>query len=144
MDASEPKSYGEASTCVNSATWHLAMESEINCISHNKSWDLVELLIIRCALLCKSVHGLKETSHSTTPKYKAKLVMKGFHHQYGINFDEIFSPTVKMATLRFLLNVVAVENLELIQLDVKTAFLYGDLAEEIYMDQLKGFVAACQ
>ena len=54
------------------------------------------------------------------------------------------SPVVKMITLHFMLDVVAADNLELIQLDVKTGFLYGDLQEEIYMEQLKGFVASGQ
>ena len=61
-----------------------------------------------------------------------------------VDFDEIFSPVVKMTTLRFMLDVMAVENLELIQLDVKTTFLHGDLKEEIYMEQPKGFVASDQ
>ena len=69
---------------------------------------------------------------------------KGFRQEYGVDFDEIFSPVVKMTTLRFKLSVVAAENLELIQLDVKTTFLYGDLKEEIYMEQAKVFVASGQ
>ena len=69
---------------------------------------------------------------------------KGFRQEYGVDFDEIFSPVVKMTTLRFMLGVVAADNLELIQLDVKTTFLHGDLKEEIYMEQPKGFVATGQ
>ena len=107
--------------------------------------DLVELPKNRRALSpCKWVYRLKETSESTNPKYKARLVAKGFRQEYGVDFDEIFSPVVKMTTLRFLLGVVAADNLELIQLDVKTTFLHGDLQEEIYMEQPKGFVASCQ
>ena len=62
--------------------------------------------------------------------------MKGFQQDYEVDFDEVFSPVVKMTTLRFLLGVAATENLEL---DVKTAFLHGDLDEEIYMEQPQGF-----
>ena len=80
-------------------------------------------------------------SNSTTPKYKARLVAKGFRQEYGIDFDAVFSQVVKMTTLRFMLGVVAADNLELIQLDAKTTFLHGDLQEEIYMEQPKGFVA---
>ena len=99
----------------------------------NKTWDLVELPNSRCALPCKWVYRLKETSDSTNPKYKARLVAKGFRQEYGVDFDEIFLPVVKMTTLRFMLGVVVADNLELIQLDVKMAFLHGDLREEIYM-----------
>ena len=60
------------------------------------------------------------------------------------DFDKSFSPVVKMTTLRFMLGVVATENVELIQLDVKTTFFHGDLKEEIYMEQPKGFVASGQ
>ena len=60
--------------------------------------------------------------------------MKGFRQQYGVDFDEIFSLVVKMTILRFMLGVVAAENFELIQLDIKTVFLHIDLKEEIYME----------
>ena len=78
------------------------------------------------------------------PKYKARLVAKGFRQEYGIDFDEFFSPVVKMTTLRFMLGVVATENLELIQLDVKTTFLHDNPTQEIYTEQLKGFLASGQ
>ena len=112
-------------------------------IRANKTWDLVDEPKNRRALPYKWVYRLKETSDSTTPKYKPRLVAKGFREEYGVDFDEIFSPVVKI-TLRFMLGVVAADNLELIQLDVKTAFLHGDLKEEIYMEQPKGFVATGQ
>ena len=72
-------------------------------------------------------------SPSTMPKYKARLVAKGFKQECGIDFNEIFSPLFKMMTLRVMLALVATENLELAQMDVKTTFLHGDLDEEIYM-----------
>ena len=111
-------------------------------IRANKTWDLVKLPKNRRALPCKWVYQLKETSDSTNPKYKATLVAKGFRQDYGVDFDEIFSPVVKMKTLRFMLGVVAADNLELIQLDVKTAFLHGDLKDEIYTEQPEGFMAS--
>jgi ATP-binding cassette subfamily B (MDR/TAP) protein 1 len=80
-------------------------------------------------------------SDSSGPKYKARIVAKGFRLEYGVDFDEVFSPVVKMTTLRFLLGLVALEDLELLQLDVKTTFLHGDLDEEIYMEQPQGFAS---
>ena len=74
-------------------------------------------------------------------KHKARLVVKGFQQKKGIDFDEIFSPVVKMMSIRVILELVASLNLELEQMDVKTAFLHGDLEEEIYMEQPEGFAA---
>ena len=108
-------------------------------IRANKTWDLIDLPKNLRALPCKWIYRLKEMSDLTTPKYKARLVAKGFRQEYSVDFDEIFSPVVKMTTIHVV--VVAADNLELIQLDVKTAFLHGDLKEEIYMEQPKGFMA---
>ena len=99
----------------------------MNSIRQNKTWDLVKLLKSRCALPCKWVYTLKETFDSTAPKFKHRLVAKGFRQEYGVDFDEFFSLVVKITTLHFMLGIVATENLELIQLDVKTTFLHGDL-----------------
>ena len=72
-------------------------------------------------------------------KYKARLVVKGFLHKKGVNFDEIFSLVVNMASIRIILGLVISLNLEFEQLDVKTTFFHGNLHEEIYMEQLEGF-----
>jgi hypothetical protein len=72
-------------------------------------------------------------------KYKARLVVKGFNQKQGIDFDEIFSPVVKMSSIRVILGLIASLDLELEKMDVKTAFLHGDLQEEIYMVQPEGF-----
>ena len=72
-------------------------------------------------------------------KYKAHLVVQGFGQKQGIDFDEIFSPVVKMCSIEVILRLAPSMNLELEQLDVKTAFLYGDLDEEIFLEQPEGF-----
>ena len=66
-------------------------------------------------------------------------MVEGFSQKQGIDFDKIFSPVVKMSSIRVVLRLVASLDLELQQLDVKIAFLHGDLKEEIYMDHLEGF-----
>ncbi len=63
---------------------------------------------------------------------------KGFIQEYGVNFDELFSPMVNIITIRFLL--IVGEDMELHQLDVKMTFLHNDLEKEIYMEQLQGFM----
>ena len=79
--------------------------------------------------------SIKRDFDSDTLNFKAKLVAKGFQQEYGVDFDEIFSPTVIMTTLLFMLSVVATDDLEMIQLDMKTKFLHCDLEKEINMEQ---------
>ena len=68
------------------------------------------------------------------------MVVQGFSQKKGIDFDEIFSHVVKMSSIRVVLSLVASLDLEIEQMDVKTAFLHGDLDKEIYMEQLEGFI----
>ena len=68
------------------------------------------------------------------------MVVKRSQQKEGIDFTEIFSPVVKMSTIRLVLGMVAAENLHLEQLDVKTTFLHGDLEEDLYMIQPEGFI----
>ena len=79
----------------------------------------------------KWVYRIKN-KHDSSKRYKARLVVKEFQQKEGIDFTEIFSPVVKMSTIRLVLGMVATENLNLEQLDVKTAFLHGDLEEDLY------------
>jgi hypothetical protein len=81
----------------------------------------------------------KGSSSSEASRFKARLVAKGFSQILGIDYNDVFSPVVKYSSIRALLGIVAMHDLELEQLDVKTALLHGDLEEEIYMDQPEGF-----
>ena len=86
------------------------------------------------ALTNKWIFRLKQDQHTFAPRYKARLVVKGFGQRKGIDFDEIFSPVVKMSSIRMVLALDAILDLEVEQMDVKTAFLHGDLEVEIYME----------
>jgi len=110
------------------------MKEEMDSLVNNQNWDLVKFPAGKRALQNKWVYRLTREDGGQK-RYKAILVVKGFAQRKGIDFDEIFSPIVKMTSIRTILSLVVVEDLHLEQLDVKTTFLHGDLEEEIYMQQ---------
>ncbi|RVW18006.1 Retrovirus-related Pol polyprotein from transposon TNT 1-94 [Vitis vinifera] len=142
-DGGEPECYDEALQDENSSKWELAMKDEMDSLLGNQTWELTELPVGKKALHNKWVYRIKN-EHDGSKRYKARLVVKGFQQKEGIDYTEIFSPVVKMSTIRLVLGMVAVENLHLEQLDVKTAFLHGDLEEDLYMIQPEGFIVQGQ
>ena len=110
------------------------MKEEMDSLAKNKTWNLVELPKSRKVVGYKWVYKLKKGVDDTVSKYKARLVAKELSQKAGIDFHEIFSPVVKLVSIRILLALVASYDLELEQLDVKTTFLHGDLDEEIFME----------
>ena len=86
----------------------------------------------------KWVYKVK-TEHDGSKRFKARLVVKGFQQKKRIDYSKIFSPVMKLTTIRVVLGIVAAENLHFEQLDVKTTFLHGELEEDIYMQQPEGF-----
>ena len=103
------------------------------------TFELVKLLEGKRALKNKCVFKIKNEEHGSYMRFKARLVVEGFNQKKGIDFDEFFSPVVKMTSIHTVLGLAASLNLEVEQMDVKTAFLHGDLEEEIYMEQPEGF-----
>ncbi|KAH9750986.1 hypothetical protein KPL71_014098 [Citrus sinensis] len=143
IDDDIPNTFGEALRSGESDQWKLAMEEEMKSLHQNQTWELVELPKGKRAIGNKWVYTKKQGSpNQLTPRYKARLVAKGFAQKEGIDYNEVFSPVVKHTSIRILLALVAEYELELAQLDVKTAFLHGDLEEEIYMIQPCGFRVA--
>jgi len=137
-DGGEPEDYEEACQTTDANKWELAMKDEMKSLISNQTWELVELPMGKKALHNKWVYRVKE-NHDGSKRYKARLVVKGFQQKEGVDYTEIFAPVVKLNTIRSVLSIVASEELYLEQLDVKTAFLHGDLEEEIYMHQPEGF-----
>ena len=106
----------------------------------NEAWDLVELSAGRKPIGSKWVFKKKKNAEGKVEKYKARLVAKGYSQVSGIDFGDIFSLVAKVTSIRLLLSFVAAFDFEVEHMDVKTAFLHGDLEEEIYMKQPESFV----
>ena len=119
--------------------WKLAMQEEMNALVSQHTWDLVDSPADADIVGCKWVYTIKYKSDGSIERYKARLVAKGYTQTYGIDFFETFSPVARMGTIRLVLSVVVQHGWSLCQLDMKNAFLYGDLSETVYMQQPLGF-----
>ena len=136
----EPESYDDAISSDQSQQWKAAMDDEMHSLTENKTWVLMKLPCGRQAIKCKWIYKIKQKSDGTIDRFKARLVAKGFSQKEGIDYHETYSPVVRYDSLRAILSCCATKDFEVIQLDVKTAFLHGDLNEELYMEQPRGYV----
>uniref|UniRef100_A0A2N9I6R9 Integrase catalytic domain-containing protein n=1 Tax=Fagus sylvatica TaxID=28930 RepID=A0A2N9I6R9_FAGSY len=136
----DPSTFQEAIESSEKDKWMEAMVEENESLSKNKTWELTELPKGKKPIGCKWVFKKKEAvSEKEGERFKARLVAKGYSQRHGIDYDEVFSPVVRHTSIRAVLALVADQDLELEQLDVKTAFLHGNLEEEIFMEQPEGF-----
>jgi hypothetical protein len=117
------------------------MQEEIDALHAQGTWDLVPLPYAKNLVGCKWVYRIKKNTDGSIARHKARLVAKGFSQEEGIDYNETFSPVVKPTTVRLVLALAAQFHWPLRQLDVKNAFLYGILQEEVYMTQPRGFTS---
>ncbi|PHU26689.1 putative polyol transporter 3 [Capsicum chinense] len=123
-----------------SSFWKDAVNSEIDSILNNHTWELVDLPPKNKPLGSKWIFKRKMKADGTIDKYKARLVVKGFKQKKGLDYFDTYSPVTRLTSILMLIALAAVYGLEIHQMDVKTAFLNGELEEEIYMEQPEGFV----
>src|SRR5687767_6048015 len=107
------------------------MLEELKALEKNQTWDFVKLPEGKRAISCKWVFTVKQNLEGKVERYKATLVARGYSQTYGIDYDETFAPVAKMNTIRILISCVANFGWLLYQLDVKNAFLHGDLQEVV-------------
>ena len=132
-NTNDPATYEEAMVSPDSDKWLEAMKSEMGSMYENQVWTLVDLPDGRKAVENKWIFKRKTDADGNVTVYKARLVAKGFRQIQGVDYDETFSRVVKLKSVRILLAIAAYFDYEIWQMDVKTAFLNGDIEEELYM-----------
>jgi hypothetical protein len=136
----DPVSVEEIMSRHDSDTWRAAMGEEMSSFVENDAWVLVDKPADQKVVQCKWVFKLEHGSDRQPSRYKAGLVVRGFTQQAGIDYDETFARVVRRETIRLLIALAAELNLQIHNLNVRTAFLNGELDERIFMNQPKGFI----
>ncbi|GKB26996.1 retrovirus-related pol polyprotein from transposon TNT 1-94 [Tanacetum coccineum] len=133
----DPANFEEA---VKYAKWREAMNLEIEAIKRNETWELVDLPKSAKTIGVKWVFKTKLNEMGEVDKYKARFVAKGYSQQAGIDYTEVFAPVARWDTIRMILALAASRNWLVYQLDVKSAFLHGEIEEKVYVEQPQGYV----
>ena len=134
--SNDPITFEEA---VKSQVWRNAMESEIVAININGTWELTDLPIGAKKIGVKWIFKTKINERGEVDKCKARLVVKGYAQQAGIDYNEVFAPVARWDTIKLTLSIAASRGWKVYQLDVKSAFLHGEITEEVYVEQPKGY-----
>ncbi|KAD4385880.1 hypothetical protein E3N88_26049 [Mikania micrantha] len=132
----EPKNYH---TTLKDNGWVEAMQLELLQFKKQQVWELVPLPQGKCAIGTKWVFRNKTDENGQIVKNKARLVVQGFSQEEGIDYDETFAPVARLEAIRLFLAYAALHKLKVFQMDVKSAFLYGTIKEEVYVCQPPGF-----
>jgi hypothetical protein len=136
----EPSNIEEAMKSRDATFWKEAINDEMKSIMINNTWFLVDLPSGFKLIGCKWIFKKKMKSDGSIDTYKARLVAKGFRQSKGINYFDTYALVVRISSIRTLISLASINNLEIHQMDVKTAFLNGYLDEEVYIEQSEGFV----
>ncbi|RVW73975.1 Retrovirus-related Pol polyprotein from transposon TNT 1-94 [Vitis vinifera] len=119
--------------------WKKAVQDEIDALEKNGMWTITDLPVGKRPVGCKWIFTIKYKADGSVERFKARLVARGFTQSYGIDYQETFAPVAKLNTIRILLSLAVNQDWCLQQLDIKNAFLNGDLEEEVYMEIPPGF-----
>lgn len=134
-----PTSLEDAKSRPDYNLWNEAVLEEISALNKNRTWTLVDKPQNVKIINCKWVFRIKKDSTGNVFKYKARLVAKGFMQKEGFDYSETYAPVARLTTVRTLLAVANYKNLIVQQMDVKSAFLHGEIEEDVYMSIPEGF-----
>ncbi|KAA0037081.1 gag/pol protein [Cucumis melo var. makuwa] len=124
--------------------WIKAMDLEMESMYSNSVWTLVDQPNHKKPIGCKWIYKRKRDQASKVQTFKARLVAKGYTQKEGVDYEETFSPVAMLKSIRILLSIATFYDYEIWQMDVKTAFLNGNLEESIYIVQPEGFIQKSQ
>ncbi|GMF35414.1 unnamed protein product [Phytophthora fragariaefolia] len=136
----EPQTLDDALKNEYSNEWRSAADTEYHALMKNGTWKLVPRQKGMKVLGNRWIFRVKYLPNREIERFKARLVVKGFMQVYGVDYFEVYSPVVRLETLRMLLTLAAIWDYEVDQMDLTTEFLNGPIGGEIYMDQPEGFV----
>ena len=136
VEIDEPTTYDQEN---KEKVWREAMQTEIEAIERNNTWKLTDLPPNHKAIDLKWVFKEKKNTNGKIVKHKARLVAKGYVQKFGVDFLEVFAPVTRMEMVRLLLALAAYNEWQVHHIDVKSAFLNGELLEEVYVTQPRGF-----
>ncbi|KAL0455867.1 UNVERIFIED_CONTAM: Retrovirus-related Pol polyprotein from transposon RE2 [Sesamum latifolium] len=133
----DPITFKDVMASSEAKQWKKAIKSVMDSIVSKGTWVLVDLPSGCTIIGCKWIFKKKLKPDGSVDKFKARLVAKGFKQKEGIDYFDTYSPVARLTTIQVLIALTSVYNLPIHQMDVKTSFLYGELEEEIYMNQLE-------
>jgi Reverse transcriptase (RNA-dependent DNA polymerase) len=142
----EPRSFNEAMNSPQRAEWLKAIREEMDSLLENRTWSLNEVSLPsgRKCVNTKWVFKIKRDENGHIKRFKARLVARGFSQRKGVDYQRTFAPVMQPALLRVLMAIAAEENWEIDQVDIKTAFLYGKLDDDVYIELPDGTIRKLQ
>ena len=136
INSSDPSTFTDAQMCIN---WREAMDAEVDSIEKNHTWELSDLPYGAKCIGVKWIYKTKLNELGEVSKYKARLVAKGYALEHEVDYTEVYAPVARMDTIRTIVSTAAQKGWDIFQLDVKSAFLHGVLAEDVYVQQPEGY-----
>jgi hypothetical protein len=139
VSSDEPASFTEAE---HGPSWWKTMMEEMDSIEENGIYSLIDLPPGRKPIGVKCVFKVKRDEHGAMSKHKARLVVKDYVYRHGIDYDEVFTPVARLDSVCLLITLTVHEGWEVHHMDIKSAFINGDIQEEVYIEQPAGFIIA--
>ena len=135
----EPTTYEKAITAADSTSWLEAMKTELKAMEDLNVWVVVPRPADTNIVSCKWIYKIKRDAHGAITRYRARLVARGFTQVHGTDYLDTYAPVTRLETIRLLFALAVEKDWEIRQIDVKTAYLHGELDEDIYMEPPKGY-----